>query len=199
MLHHRSRLLSLRFQLLFAVNAVLAIVLTLALGFDYSRDLKRNIKLRRFALEEEAKAIAAAIPAMPQSDSIEVQRLIERFCDSLDHRSSPGHHIVVQWNDEFLQPKQHGQATAELTAEIVNADTTSRKAIVLQNHDRITAKIAIDHGAVFVSEQVAEILQEVRQASLGRLLGLIVSGIFAAAVVNAVLVRALIRPVECLP
>lgn len=187
---------SLRFQLLFGVNAVLTVLMTLALGFDFYRDLHRNVKLRRIALEEEAKAIAAAIPALQQTDSSDIQRLIERFCASIDHNSSPGHHIVVQWNGEILQPLDHGQASEQLAASILKAGSSTRRPVILQDQDRVTAMVAIDHGAVYVSEQVAEILQQVRRAGLWRLFGLIFAGLLAAAIVNGVVVRALIRPVE---
>lgn len=187
---------SLRFQLLFGVNAMLSVLLALALGFDYYRDLHRNVKLRRLALEEEAKAIAAAIPALQQSDSSDIQRLIERFCTSIDHRSSPGHHIVVQWKGEILQPLEHGQASDQLAAFIVKSGSSTRRPIIFQDEDRVTAMVAIDHGMVYVSEQVAQILEQVRRTGLWRLLGLLVAGVLAAVVVNGVLVKALIQPVE---
>lgn len=187
---------SLRFQLLFGVNAVLSVLLALALGFDYYRDLHRNVKLRRLALEEEAKAIAAAIPALQQSDSSDIQRLIERFCGSIDHKSSPGHHIVVQWNGEILQPLGHGQASDQLAAFIVKTGASSRRPVILQDEDRVTAMVAIDHGMVYVSEQVAQILEQVRRSGLWRLAGLLAAGVLAAVVVNGVLVKALIQPIE---
>lgn len=183
---------SLRFQLLLGVNVALAGLLSIALFYDYQRELSHRVAERRLALEKESQAILAAVPALRHHGVEAVQGLLDRFCDNLDHEDAPGHHLLVTWQDTVVTPHAHGSDSQTLLQSLQLAARTSDGRL----RELVVAAREADGVNVFVAENVTDLRREVRRENLWRVLGLLVAGLIAAGIVDLILVTALIRPIE---
>lgn len=179
---------SLRFQLLLGVNVVMAGLLSIALYYDAQRELSHRVAERRLALEEESQAILAAVPALRHHGVEAVQGLLDRFCGHLDHAQAAGHQLVVTWDDTVITPHMHA-AKSETLVSSLQAAAQSRDGRL---RDLVVARRQADGVSVFVAENVTDIRREVRRDNVWRVVGLLI----AAGIVDLILMRALIRPIE---
>lgn len=183
---------SLRFQLLLGVNLAMAALLSVALYYDAQRELSHRVAERRLALEEESQAILAAVPALRHHGVEAVQGLLDRFCGHLDHAQAPGHQLIVAWEGMVITPHAHALKSDTLVSSL-QAAAQSRDGRL---RDLVVATRQADGVSVFVAENVTDIRREVHRDNVWRVVGLLIAGLIAAGIVDLILMRALIRPIE---
>ncbi len=188
--------LTLRLHLLLGINIVMAMLLSAALIWDYQREFAHRLAEKRVALDAEAKAIAVAVPELKHHGTERVQALLDRFCGGGEHLHVSGHHVLVQWGETVLQPSGHAETAAEVLTSLRNTIRQQDEFGQLSSPQFVVSRRESNGVAVYVAESTNEIRREVRRDSLGRLMGLALTGVVAAIVLDWILLGALIRPVE---
>ena len=88
---------TIRFQLLLAVNATMAVLVVGFLAYHYWRGLSERLEEKHIALEEELKTLLPAVLRFRPSGLDAVQDYVDAVCVRMQDTQSPGHHIAAQW------------------------------------------------------------------------------------------------------
>ncbi|MBS0202685.1 MAG: SpoIIE family protein phosphatase [Planctomycetes bacterium] len=190
--------MSLRFQLLIGVNATMAVLLTLALVADYQRELTHHLRHEKGALLAEAETIAAALPTLDHLDVKSIQRLLDSIITGMNSTNSPKHRLLVEWNDHLIEPKSaaHDPISLERFKRPGNVRPDDDDHDVWQTTEFVIGMCAKDGFKVHVAEPLAVLQSEIGYETLERLLVLVLAGLIAMGVVDFILLRALVRPME---
>jgi len=187
---------SIRFVLLAAVNLPLAVLITAFLPYEYQREMSERTEEKRIALDEEAKTLLPAIVLLHHHGVAAMQQYIDTVCGQMQMEKSPGHHIAVRLPSATLQATSHSRASPEMLAVLERAaESTSRRAL-FGNTELIVGVAGGNDLTVYVAETLTNVKHAVRAASMKRLAGVVIVFLVAAALVNAVLIRAVTQPVE---
>lgn len=188
---------SLRFQLLLYVNIAVAILLTLALIADYRRELAHHLRHEKGALLAEAETIAAALPSLERIDVDSIRRFLDSVLAGMALTNEPRHQIQVEWQGQLIEPK------AAVTDPRFKDMAKSRPASVPQDGHAVweSNDLAVGISAksgfiVRVAQPLDVIRREIGYETLERLIVLIMAGLVAMGIVDYILVRALVRPME---
>ena len=191
-----SRPLTIGFQLLLVVNAVMTVLVVVLLAYDYQRELSKRIATRYVSLADEAKTLLPGVVRLRHHGLNAVQDYLDAVCGQMQDQDSPGHHIVVQLGDVVLQAHAHNRASAERFAAIQAAAQQSGHRAPFGEDEIVVGAFTNGDVSVYVSESVSQL----RRSSIGdllrRLVGILVLGIVAAGVVNFVLLRVVVRPMH---
>ena len=189
---------SLRFQLLIGVNVTLGVILTLALVADYQRELAHHLRHEKAALLAEAETIAAALPALDRHDVDSIQRLLDSIVAGMNATNIPRHGLMVKWNDRSIEPKAVADAPErwESFKQSIPARTGGDRQAVWETKDFIVGMCSKAGFTVYVAEPLREIQREIGVETLERLIVLILAGLIAMGVVDFILLRSLVRPME---
>lgn len=190
--------MSLRFQLLIGVNATMAVLLALALLADYQRELSHHLRHEKGALLAEAETIAAALPALDRPDVDSIQRLLDSVITGMNSTNAPKHRLLVEWNGHSIEPKSVSRdpVEAERFRRPGSVKTATKPHDVWETADFVVGMCAKDGFTVHVAEPLAVLQREIGYETLERLLVLIVAGLVAMGMVDFILLRALVRPME---
>lgn len=184
------------FQLLLVVNAVMTVLVVVLLAFDYQLELNRRISDGRVALAEEAKTILPAVIHLGHHGQDAVQEFLDTVCGQMQDEDSPGHHIAVQFGDVVLQAHSHDRASGERFAAMRAAMQLPGHRTLFSGDELVVGTFTNGEISVYVSESVSHL----RRSSLGdllrRLTGIVILGVLAAALVNLVLLRVVVRPMR---
>lgn len=187
--------MSLRTQLLLAVNIPLAGIVALFLGIEFRRELASRFSEKEIALKEEAKLMLPAVLQIQHHGDEVVQSYIDSVCARIENDESPGHHIVVVLQGEVLQASAHHELSPSRIAALQKS-TGEQSDFAFVTHDNLVVGASRENGAsVFVSEQLDNVRRSVWSGLRRRIVGAIVIGGLAAIVVNIVLFRFVSTPV----
>lgn len=190
---------TLRFQLLVGVNVTLACLMTLALIADYRRELDHHLRHEKTALAAEAETIAASLPALETVDADSIRRLLESIVAGIDTTDSPRQRLLVKWNGQTIEPSRPGtnpnsnRPQTDGTTSALNADEPKLD----WNINEYVVGTCDRHGfTVIVAEPLGDLRGEIRFETLERLAVLVLAGALAMGIVDFILLRALVRPME---
>ncbi|HID24789.1 MAG TPA: HAMP domain-containing protein, partial [Planctomycetaceae bacterium] len=185
---------SIRFQLLVSVNLVLAVAVAVFLVMDYQAELAERIADKHISLQEEALTMAQAIRRLCGDGLQTVQKYIDDVCGRMRESHSPGHHIAVIIGDRVLQAVVHHRSSPEMVAAMRRAAVAPNHRARFGDRELVVGAVEIGDVTVYVSEYLIDLRQALHAEYWFRLLAIAGLGLLAAAVVDAVLLRVIVRP-----
>ncbi len=183
-------------QLLLTVNGVCAILLLVFVIHDYRREVKRRLGDKRVALREEAAVMLAGVRSLTHHGTDGVQHYVDDACARMEEKHSPGHHIVVRFGDLVMQAKAHGRSSDELLQAVERAANEPGYRTHFGGRELIVGAAQDRNLSVYVSEYIDQIQASVVRDSLRRLGGSLALAVIAAVIVNFVLLRIVVRPLD---
>lgn len=187
---------SIAVQLLIAVNGICVVLLLLFVAYDYQRALGQRLSENQIALQEEAMIMLSAVRDIEHHGVDSLQRFIDSVCLGMEDAHSLGHHIIVRSSDNVLQAQSHHRASDEMLHSAEFAAEHAGHRGQFQGRELIVGVARHDSLTVYVSEFIDDLRSEVVRNSLRRLGGSLALGILAAIIVNIVLLRIVVRPLE---
>jgi sigma-B regulation protein RsbU (phosphoserine phosphatase) len=187
---------SIAMQLLIAVNGICVVLLLLFVAYDYQQALRQRLSEKQISLQEEAMIMLSAVRDIEHHGVDSLQRFIDSVCLGMEDAHSLGHHIVVRSRDHVLQAQSHHRAGDEMLRSVESAAEHAGHRGQFQGRELIVGVARHDKLAVYVSEYIDNVRAEVIRNSLRRLGGSLALGILAAIIVNIVLLRIVVRPLE---
>ncbi len=194
----KSRLRSIRFQLVLAVNGVLFLFVLGFLTFDYARQLGERLDDKKTALQEEAKTLLPGVLHLQGHGPETIQRYVDDVCGRMDDADSHSHHIAVELDGVLIQAHAHHRQSDELVEAMKRAADNDQQRIRTADHDLVVGVQQQGSAIVLVSEDVSGVRAQVFNDEMRRMLALVLMGLISAAVVNVVLVRVVSRPLQTL-
>ena len=190
------RLRSIRFQLLAAINAAIALLFGLFLVLDYRREIDDRVAEKHVALEEETNTLLPAVTRLRPYGDDAVQRYIDAVCGRMQETSSPGHHIAVHWGDTVIQAAAHHRASSEILEAMEAAARSSTYRAPFGNEELIVGSSRQGEAVAYVSEYVSNIRKSARRQAVRRLPWIILLLVVTAIAVNLVFWRMAARPLR---
>ncbi|WP_425399239.1 PP2C family protein-serine/threonine phosphatase [Aeoliella sp.] len=165
--------------LLLAVNLPLVLLVGLLLAWDYHREIRRAIDVRRVTLTDEASVIGNALLRLSEPDDIAaISAFLERSCAETADPETPRHWIDVRWKGKLIHAHS-GPQGAPLNR---------------QTGDTIVGRFTDDDLNVEVIERAVEIRRSARGEMLVHLSGIAALATLAALIVDIVLVMLIANP-----
>lgn len=183
----------LRRKLLVTVNAVLGALLFLLLFVNFRRELAHALTDVRAELREEAISVFEAVQALRDMQGAgAIQRYIDRVADRMDGEGLPRHEITVRWKQQTFR--------ARSPATDVDAAESHADVAVEQTRPSIKDPVVGSFGDGQLSVEISESGKRVWTA-LGRdlvweLFGSISIALLAAVIVNVVLAKSVMQPLD---
>lgn len=187
---------SIAMQLLIAVNGVCAVLLFLFVAYDYQQAMRQRLNEKQIALQEEAMIMLSAVRSHEHHGVESLQRFIDSVCLGMEDAHSLGHHIVVRNASNVLQAQAHHRASDEMLRSVESAAENGGSRGQFKDQELIVGVARDNQLSVYVSEFIDNLRSEVVGNSLRRLGGSLVLGAIAAIIVNIVLLRVVVRPLE---
>lgn len=183
-------------ELLLTVNGICVLILLLFIAHDYRAALAQRLSDKHIALQEEAAILLVAVREIQNRGSEPLQAYVDRVCVRMEEIHSPGHHIVVRFGDHVLQANSHHRASEKLRESVEQAAQSPDHEAVFSDRHLITG-VAVDNNlSVLVSEFTDEIEREVVHDGVRRITGAVVLAVVAGVIVNLVLLRVVVRPLN---
>ncbi|MFW6170198.1 MAG: PP2C family protein-serine/threonine phosphatase [Planctomycetota bacterium] len=192
MIHVRS----IRFRLLAAVNAAIAILVGVFLAVDYQQEITRRVAEKHVALEDETKTLLPAVMRVRMHGEVAVQRYIDDVCGRMRDRSSPGHHIAVEIGDSVLQAVAHHRASAAILAAMKQAASSDSHRARVDDEELVVGSIREADTTVYISEYMSNIRRAARERVFARLPRILLLMLVTAIVINLVFLRMAARPLR---
>lgn len=176
----RFRRARLRTQLLVIINASLVALMIGLIVADYRYSLQSRLHDKQVALSEEARSVASAVNSLLASGNDAVQQYIDDTCALMNDQDSPGHSIEV-WVGESnfaADPEEH------------------RHHVAMSDQSAIAGSYEFGDVGARISEQRAPVTDAALRAELGRVAAIVLIALFAALILNILVVRLVTRPLE---
>ncbi|MCA9076953.1 MAG: SpoIIE family protein phosphatase [Planctomycetaceae bacterium] len=183
-------------QLLLAVNGVCIGLVLVFHVYDYQKELKRRLDDKRIALHDEAVTTQEAVRELQHHGRDALQKYIDRVCARMEEGRSPGHHIAVRIGDDVLQARAHERQSHAMLEALEQAAGTSNRLGHVMDRDFVVGTSQDFDLSVYVSEYVDSVQHQAARDSLRRFGGSATLGLLAAVIVNFVLLRIVVRPLE---
>ncbi len=183
-------------QLLLAVNGVCIGLVLVFHVYDYQKELQRRLDDKQIALHDEAVTTQEAVRELQHHGHGALQEYIDRVCARMEEGRSPGHHIAVRIGDDVLQARAHERQSHAMLEALEQAAGTSNRLGHVMDRDFIVGTSQDPDLSVYVSEYVDSVQRQAARDSLRRLGGSAILGLLAAVIVNFVLLRIVVRPLE---
>ncbi len=183
-------------RLLIAVNGVCAVLLLVFSAYDHQQAIRQRLKENQIALQEEAMIVLSAIREHENYGADELQRFINSVCHGMEATHPRGHHIIVRSSDPTLQTQSHCHASVDMLQSVETAATHDGHRGQFDDQQLIVGVAHKGNLSVYISEFSDDVYSEVLRNSLRRLAGSLVLGVLAAIIVNIVLLRIVVRPLE---
>jgi phosphoserine phosphatase RsbU/P len=187
--------LSLRTQMLLAVNIVLALAAVVLIITEGRRAWRDGVAQKQYALQQGADTLLPAIQRLASEGVEAIQAHIDEVCVRLERSETPGHYIVVRWQDQQLEARAHHGLTPGL-ADTLDAVARDEGPVTVRGQQLLVATASEDLISVSVAEDLADVRRAVWGEVLRRLGGLLLLGLIGGVVVNLVLLRLVARPME---
>ncbi len=183
-------------QLLLTVNGICIGLVLLLHVYDYREEVQHRLGDKQNALHDEAVTTLEAIRELQLRGVLDLQEYVDRVCSRMEESRSPGHHIAVRLADYVLQAKAHHRQSPEFLGAMERAARTPDLLGRYQGRDFIVGTSQESNLSVYVSEYVDTVQQEALSDSLRRFGGSATLGLLAAVIVNVVLLKLVVRPLE---
>jgi len=187
---------SIRFRLLAAVNAAMALLLLVFLVVDYYREIAERVAQTHIALEGEAKTLLPAVLRLRPLGTPAVQEYVDTVCGQMQDSTSPGHHIGARLGDVVLQATAHHRASPDIFAAMQAAGQSATHRAMVGREELVVGSSEYADVGVYVSEYLTNIQQSARGQVLLRLARIMLLAVVATAVVNLVFLRMAAKPLE---
>lgn len=183
-------------QLLTAVNSLCLLLAIAFLTIDYRREIDRLVEARRKSLTEEAVIVQTAIRDIQHHGEEAVQQYVDTVCHRISSGDAPGHHVAVRFGDYVMQSQSHGPASIAMFESIETASRNKDYRGVFGARSIVVGSATDGNRHVYVSEYVDDIRRFVRGEALARLGRLTLLAIVAGVVVNTLLLRLFVSPLD---
>lgn len=187
---------SIRLQLVLFVNLVMGVAVVGFLAYDYRAELAERLKDKRIALDEEAKTLLPAIVQIRAGGPDDVQRYIDAVCGRMRESQSPGHHIAFVSPDRTFQALAHDRASPEIVAAMKSAASSKSRRTRYQDSELVVGVYTFNGDTVFVAESLKNLQKSVKGDVMRRLGGIAILAVVAGVVVNIVLTRVVVHPLN---
>ena len=187
---------SISMHLLITVNGVCFALVLLFVVYDYDQVRRRRMAAKRVALNEEAEILQTGAQALMHHGSEGLQSYIDVACERMERRHSPGHHIIIRVGDLVLQTSAHHRPDQDTLAALEKTATAPGQIGKIHGRDLIVGTASQGRTTLFVSEFVGDIESQILRDSIRRLTSSIALAVIAGLIVNYVLIRIVVRPVE---
>ncbi len=188
---------TIRTQLLLAVNVPIAALLVLLLVADYQQEMAGAIARKQDSLREEALTIAQGLSCLSQQGRDEpIQRFVDNVCAGMQEARSPGHHIAVRVEDKVVQARAHHRDSPAMLQAMRTAARSSDSQAQLGDDTLVVGSFSANGLEVYVSENTTDILRLIQNEILSHSVSLAGLGILAAGIVNLMLLRLVVRPLQ---
>ncbi|WP_417851892.1 PP2C family protein-serine/threonine phosphatase [Thalassoglobus sp.] len=191
-----SRRWSISTQLLLSVNSVCAVLLLLFVAYDYQRETRHRLNDKRQALTEEAIILHSAVREIQHHGADAIQAFIDATCARMSESLSPGHHIIIKFGDQVMQAQAHHRSGKDLLQAVEAASIRSQNRGDFKDRELIVGTSQSGTLIVYVSEFTDDLKGEVSGDTLRRLGGSVALGLIAAFIVNVVMWRVVVHPIE---
>ena len=191
-----KRARSVRFQLLFAVSAILLAGLLSLLVLDYARERRQRLHDRQVALSEEANLLLPIVSELQSQGTRAVQEYLDRACRRVQDATSPAHHLAVRTGQKLLQARTHGSVSPTVLQVAREGEPGASGRAEVGGRLILIGSAGSGELRVWVSEYADEILAASRWQLLTRSLGMGIFGLLVTGVTSVVIVRLVSRPVE---
>lgn len=191
-----KRLPSIRTRLILSVNGVLLLFVIVFLAFDYIREIDHQLAQKQIALTDEASTLLPGILSLKNADRHEVQAYINDVCGRMNDVESPLHHIAVELDGNVIQAHAHHRQSRSLFSAMKQAAQANDGRVRRADYDLVVGTQQQGPVAVFVSEDVSNLRNQVVSDVGFRMLGLLTMALIAIAIVNIVLVHMVSRPLD---
>ena len=183
-------------RLLLAVNGICLVLLLLFFVHDHRQETKRRFSDKRIALQEEAVIMLVAVHDIQHHGIAVLQQFVDRTCAQMEEVHSRGHHVVLRIGDHVVEADSGHRASGDMQQALESAAAAPGHRGWHQDSELI-AGVASDAGlSIYVSEFVDDVRREIVGDSFRRLGSSLVLAVVAAIVVNVVLLRVVVGPVE---
>lgn len=183
-------------QLLVAVNSLCLLLATIFLSIDYPREITRLVEARRVSLTEEAVIVQLAVRGMWHHGDESLQDYIDSVCHRITSDDAPGHQIAVQLGDYVLQSRSNGPPSQAMFDAVERAAQTEDHRGTFQGRALVVGDVGDADLRVYVSEYDDDIKRLVRGEVIARIGRLALLAIVAGIVVNALLLRLFVMPLD---
>lgn len=183
-------------RLLLTVNSICIVLLMLFIVHDHHRETIRRLDDKRIALEEESAIILVAVRNLKSHGVENLQPFVDRTCVQMEKTHSPGHHIVIEFPDHLIQADAHHQAGEDILQAMKTALGHSGQLGRFESNEMVVGSRSGKNVTVYISEFVDEVRAEVLQDSFRRLGGSLLLATIAAVIVNVVLLRVVVHPIN---
>lgn len=187
---------SIRFRLLAAVNAAMALILLVLLVVDYYREIAERVAQTHIALEGEAKTLLPAVLRLRPQGTRAIQDYVDTVCGQMQDASSPGHHIGVRVGDVELQATAHHRASPDIFAAMQTAAQSPTRQAEFGSEKLVVGSSRNTDVEVYVSEYLTNIRRSARGQALLRLARIALLAVVATVVINLVFLRMAAKPLE---
>jgi sigma-B regulation protein RsbU (phosphoserine phosphatase) len=187
---------SVRFRLLVAVNAAIALLSGVYMVVDYRGEMAARIAEKHVALDEEAETLLPAVMRIRPHGVAEVQRFVDDVCGRMRDGSSPGHHIAVCLGQIVLQAKAHDRASPAIFQAMEAAAASGTDRAEFGDEELVVGSSGQGDVLVYVSEYVSNIRRDAHRLALRRLGRIVLLVVVTAVVVNLVFLRMAARPIR---
>ncbi len=192
----RSSARSVRFHLLVPVNAVLGAAILVFLAVDYRSELAERIEDKHMSLREEAVTLALAVQRLRFQGLDAVQAYVDDVCGRMRDAQSPGHHIALRIGDKMLQAVVHHRASPEMVRAMQQAAADPSHRARFGDHELVVGHVTVGDITVYISEYLTTVRRQLHAEYWTRLAGILALGLLAAIMLDAVLVRVIVRPTQ---
>lgn len=177
-----------------AVNFLVIVCGLSFLIFDYLQESRQRIADKALALRDQAMTLHQALAGLGKRSVTDQQQFIDAVCGRMSDDDSPGHHIVVEINGKALQSQAHHRDSDEqlLAMRVAGEQTANgvwKSALLVGKH----AESGI---TVYIGEQMANVLVEIRRQALVRSVGVGLFGLVLAIAVNLVIRQLVHKPLR---
>jgi phosphoserine phosphatase RsbU/P len=181
--------------LLVSVNLVVAMMVIAAVVLDYRHQLATDLGAYQSALTDEAHTLLPGIQELKGQSAEAVQNYIDAVCAAMQDNSSPGHHIVADFDGITIQAQSHHRASESLLGRI-KAAAVAPGGLARAGGPPLVVGFANEVGIrVYVSEDSEPVIARIRAQAITRLVVLLGIGLAGAMLVNLILIRQVTRPV----
>ncbi len=187
-----------RFKVLVAVNASMAMLLLILLIVDYYREITQRVAETHIALEEEAKTLLPAVLRLRPEGIKAIQEYLDDVCGQMQDSSSPGHHIAVRLDGIVLQASAHRRESPAMFAAMQAASQSPARHSQVGEEALVVGSYHRGGIGVYVSEYLTNIHKSARWQALLRFVKIALLVAVATGVVNIVFLRTAAKPLEAL-
>ncbi|MGC8641172.1 MAG: PP2C family protein-serine/threonine phosphatase [Isosphaeraceae bacterium] len=186
--------MTLRFKFVIPINVILIGILAASLAWEWRRLERTEFTILRTRLDEEARFVHAAARTFGASSRF--RDFLLQFCRATDVTASPEHQVTVAGPE--------GEILAHAAAHVHDPiDPAGLAALASgfwsrrRGDESYLIRVSNENGRrVVVAESTRRLQQRVRGALLSQALWIVGLGVLVLAVVNAMMSRAVLRPVR---